>query len=79
MNDGSYQEPRIAVSLARKISLPGYENVDIFMAVSGIEPGATEAEIEELLVTGDRAFQLLKKNLGAKVKAIKERRRDGEE
>lgn len=68
------EEPRVAVSIARKISLPGYENVDIFMAISGIEPGASDAEIEELLATGDRAFQLLKRNMGAKIKAIKERR-----
>lgn len=70
-----YQEPKIAVSIGRKIALPGYENVDIFMSVSGIEPGASDAEIEELLVTGDRAFQILKRNMGAKVREIKERRR----
>lgn len=74
-----FQEPRVAVSLSRKLNIGNYESVDLFMAISGIEPGATEAEIEELLVTGDRAFQLLKKNMGAKIKAIKERRKDGDE
>ena len=68
-----YQEPRISVSIARKIALPKYENVDIFMAVSGVEPGATDEEIEELLATGDRAFQLLKRHMGDKVREIRQR------
>ena len=68
-----YQELRVSVSISRKIALPGYENVDIFMAISGIEPGATDAEIQEALATGDRAFQLLKSNMGAKVKEVRER------
>lgn len=78
MTDG-FQEPKLAVSIARRINIGNYESVDIFMAVSGVEPGASDAEIEELLVTGDRAFQLLKKNVGAKVKQIKERQKgDGD-
>ena len=43
------------------------------MAVSGVEPGATDEEIEELLATGDRAFQLLKRHMGDKVREIRQR------
>ena len=68
-----YQELRVSVSISRKIALPGYENVDLFMAISGIEPGATDAEIQEALETGDRAFLLLRKNMGQKVKEVRER------
>ena len=71
-----YQELRVSVSISRKIALPGYENVDIFMAISGIEPGASDQEIEEALATGDKAFQLLKKNMGQKVQEVRERARE---
>ncbi len=77
MSDELYTEPRISVSIERKINLGNYENVSIFMAVSGVEPGATTDEIEELLVTGDRAFELLKTRVGAKIQSIKKARRDG--
>lgn len=76
MSDGEYQEPRVSVSIARKIALPGYENVDIFMAMSGLEPGATDLEMEELLTTGDRAFSLLKARMVEKITAIKTARRE---
>lgn len=63
---------RVSVSIGRKIALPGYENVDIFFAVTGIEAGSTDAEIEEALVTGDRAFQLLKGRVAQKIKDVRE-------
>lgn len=66
------REPGISVSIARKIQLGGYESVDIFMAVTGLEPGCSDAEIEEALATGDRAFALLKRNMAAKLKAIRD-------
>lgn len=69
-----FQEPRISVSINRKINKGNYESVDIFMALSGIEPGATEDEIEELLATGDRAFEILKKNMIVKVREARAQR-----
>ena len=46
------------------------------MAISGVEPGASDQEIEEALATGDKAFQLLKKNMGQKVQEVRERARE---
>ena len=71
-----YKEPRISVSIGRRLNLGNYESVDIFMSVSGVEPGTTTEEIEELLITGDRAFQLLKTRIGAKISEIKKARKD---
>lgn len=76
MTEDGFQEPRVAVSIARKINLGDYESVDIFMAVSGIEAGATDEEIEELLVTGERAFSLLKNRMSKKIKDIKAARKE---
>ncbi len=76
MGGEGFEEPRIAVSISRKLNVGNYESVDIFMAVSGIEPGATTEEIKELLVTGDRAFNLLKDNMATKIKEIKQARKE---
>lgn len=65
------RDMRVAVSISRKINLGNYESVDIFMAVSGVEPGATDAEILEALATGERAFQLLKAKLADKIGEVK--------
>ena len=73
--DEGYQEPRISVSIGRKINLGNYESVDIFMSASGIEPGATGEEIEELLVTGERAFKLLQARIGTKIQELKNARK----
>ena len=78
MNENFPRELRIAVSIARKVNLGNYESVDLFMAVSGVEPGATDAEILEALATGDRAFQLLKANMHAKVQRVRQQAKDGE-
>lgn len=61
----------VTVAINRKIALPGYENVDIRMEVHNVEAGATEAEIEEALETGDLAIELLTKHILNKMKAVK--------
>ena len=66
------REPGVSVSIARKINLGNFESADIFMAVTGLEPGASDAEIEEALATGDRAFQILRKHMQARLKAVRE-------
>ena len=65
------EELRVSVSVARKLNLSNYESADIFIAVSGLEPGAGEAEIEEALATGDRAFAIIKKHLRAQMEAAR--------
>jgi len=61
-------EPKVAVSLSRKINLGGYESVDLFFSVSDLAVGATEAEIQEALETGEAAFQLLKRKVADKMR-----------
>lgn len=62
------EELRVSVSISRKINLGDYESADIFMAVSNLEPGIGEEEIEEALLTGDQAIQVLKRHVAAQVK-----------
>lgn len=65
------REMKVAVSLGRKVNIGNYESIDIFMAVSGVEPGATDAEILEALATGERAFQLLVAKMQDKLGQVK--------
>ena len=64
-------EMKVSVSVSRKINLGNYESVDIFMALSNVEPGASEEEIEEAMETGDMAWQVLKKHVAEKLRSIK--------
>ena len=67
-NDG---EPTITVSVAAKVNLGNYESADAFVSISGLEAGATEYQIEELLDTGKLAWSLMTKRLNAKVAEMK--------
>ena len=71
-----FEEATVSVSIKRTINLGNFENVTIFMAASGIEPGATVEEIEELLVTGEKAFQLLSNRVGSKIRELKSARNE---
>ena len=73
-----FTEPKIGVSIERKINLGNFENVTIYMSVDGVEPGATTEEITELLVTGDRAFDLLKDRMAKKIKDLKTARKNND-
>ena len=66
------REPGVSVSIGRKINLGNYESADIFMSVNGLEPGASDAEIEEALATGDRAFVILKRHMLARLKEVRD-------
>ncbi len=61
----------VTVGIARKISLPNYENVDLSMMIHNVEAGATEAEIEEALETGNLAFQVLMARMKEKMQEVK--------
>lgn len=59
--------PTVTVSVAMKVNLGNYEAADADEGVSGLEAGATEEQINELLDTGRLAWGLLTKRLGDKV------------
>jgi len=65
------QKPTVSVSVAMKVNLGNYESADAFISVSGLEAGATEAQIEELLDTGHLAWGMLTTRLGAKVSEMR--------
>ena len=67
------QKPTVSVSVAMKVNLGNYESADAFISVSGLEAGATEAQIEELLDTGRLAWSMLTTRLGAKVAEMRQR------
>lgn len=67
------QEMRVSVSISRKLNLGNYESADLFMAISNVEPGATEEEIDEALATGDLAVQVLKKHLAVHLREVRAR------
>ena len=66
-------ETTVSVAINRKIALPNYENVDIKMEIHNVEVGATEAEVEEALATGDLAITVLKKHLAVQIRDLKAR------
>lgn len=70
------EEMRVSVSIVRKINLGDYESADIFMAISNMEPGASDAEIEEALATGDQAIQILKKHIAAQIVKVRAQGRE---
>lgn len=70
-------EMKVSVSVSRKLNLGSYESADIFMAISNIEPGASDEEIEEALATGDKAIQVLKKHLAVQIAKVRNRQEDG--
>jgi hypothetical protein len=67
-------EPRhiaTSVSISRKINLGNYESADVFLSVTGIEPGTTREEIDAALATGALAYDALKVALTAKIKDLR--------
>lgn len=61
---------RLSVSVSRKANLGNYQSADFFMSVSNIEVGATEAELQEALATGEVAFAVIKDAIDEKIAAI---------
>jgi hypothetical protein len=60
-------KPTVSVSVAMKVNLGNYESADAFISVAGLEAGASEAEIEQLLDTGKLAWSMLTTRLTDKV------------
>ena len=63
--------PTVSVSVAMKINLGNYESADAFVSVSGLQVGASEAEIAELMDTGKLAWSVLTKALGEKAASLR--------
>ncbi len=61
---------RVSVSVSHKVNLGNYSSADMFLAVSNIEVGATEADIQEAIDTGEVAFVLLEKAISNKVREL---------
>ncbi len=61
---------RVSVSVSRKVNLGNYSSADMFLAVSNIEVGATEADIQEAIDTGEIAFAVLEQAINNKVREL---------
>ena len=57
-----------------KVNLGNYESADAFVSLSGLEAGATEEQINELLDTGKLAWGLATKRLMGKVAELRGQR-----
>ena len=64
-------DERIAVSIERKVNLGNYESVGFFFSLSGLEPGTTREEMQELLETGELAFEVLREKIVEKTEAVR--------
>ncbi len=70
----SSDEPRIAVTIDRKINLGNYESASVGLVLSGVKVGATVEEIDAMLDTGRIMYDQMRARLQEQVI---ERRRQG--
>lgn len=68
--DGDVREPTMTLSLARKINTGNYESAEVFVSISGVRAGMTDADLEPLLNTGKIAYDALRRSLADKVNEI---------
>ncbi len=62
-------EPRIAVTIDRKINLGNYESAAVGIVLSGVAPGTSVEEIDEMLDTGKIMYDRMRERLQEKVAA----------
>ncbi len=65
-------EMTVSVFITRKVNLGNYESVDFNVALNNVEVGATDAEMEEALATGDRAIRNIATHLRKKIQGVKD-------
>lgn len=63
---------RVSVSVSRKVNLGNYSSADLFLAVSNIEVGASEADMQEAIETSEVAFSVVERSIQQKVKVLLE-------
>lgn len=61
----------VSVYITRKVNLGNYESVDFNVALNNVEVGATDAEMEEALATGEQAIRLIATHLRQKIQDAK--------
>ncbi len=64
-------DERISVSIERKANLGNYESVGFFFSLSGLEPGTTREEMQELMETGELAFDVLREKIVEKTEGVR--------
>jgi hypothetical protein len=62
-------EPRIAVTIDRKINLGNYESASVGIVLSGVPVGASVEEIDAMLDTGRIMYDRMRERLQEKVAA----------
>ncbi len=60
-------EPRIAITIDRKINLGNYESAAVGIVLSGVAPGASVEEIDAMLDTGRIMYDRMRERLQEKV------------
>jgi hypothetical protein len=66
-------QPRVAVSIEQKINLGNYESAGVGIILSGVPPGATVEEIDEMLDTGRIMYDRMRERLKEKVAEARKR------
>ena len=64
-------DERISVSVERKVNLGNYESVGFFFSLSGLEHGTNRREMEQLLETGELAFEVLREKIVERTEAVR--------
>ncbi len=67
-------QPRIAVTIDRKINLGNYESASVGLVLSGVPVGATVEEIDAMLDTGKIMYDQMRARLQEQVA---EKRKEG--
>lgn len=63
---------KINMSVSRKVNLGNYESGDVFLSLSDVPVGATQAEVEEALQTSKIVFDVLRAEVNKKAAVLRE-------
>ena len=54
-----------------KVNLGNYESAEVWLSVSGVEPGTSTEEIDDALETGKLAYERIRERMREKVAALR--------